>query len=155
MDDDFSVQCLQPNPAIQASVAALHGTSCLEPKANLANLGDDSCDAAVMVNALYAVDDPLACLQEVHRILKKNGVFGLSTTHSDTKLDPLLKNIKSWLTGTPRYAELSGDFEVVHDVNKQIEIAIARRHTRDEYREWLQASILPRMFPVPMGMRLC
>jgi len=107
---------------------------------SLATLPDNSFDAAVMVNTLYAVDDPLACLQEIHRILKKNGMLGLSTTHSDTRLDPLLDDIRSQLTRTRRYAELNGDFQLVHDVNKQIEMAIARRHTRGEYREWICAA---------------
>jgi ubiquinone/menaquinone biosynthesis C-methylase UbiE len=116
---------------------------------SLATLTDDSFDSAVMVNALYAVDDPLACLQEVHRVLGKDGVLGLSTTHSDTKLDPLLNNIKSRLKDTRRYDQLSADFQVVHDVNKQIEVAIARQHTRDEYREWIKAAGFDIVLDVP------
>jgi ubiquinone/menaquinone biosynthesis C-methylase UbiE len=107
---------------------------------SLTTLDDGSFDAAVMVNALYAVEDPLACLQEVHRILKRNGVLGLSTTHSDTKLDTLLNHIKSRLIETGRFEELKGDYQTVYDVNKQIEIAIAKRHTRDQYRDWIRAA---------------
>lgn len=107
---------------------------------NLNTLPDASFDAAVMVNALYAVDDPLACLQSVHRIVKPNGVLGLSTTHSETELDALLSNIKLRLIDTDQYDKLSSDYQILYDENKQIERASAKRHTRDNYREWIRAA---------------
>lgn len=107
---------------------------------NLTILAEESFDAAVMVNALYAVDDPLACLQSVHRIVKPNGVLALSTTHSGTELDTLLNSIKARLVEAGQYNELSGDYQILYDVNKQIEKVIAKRHTRDEYREWIRAA---------------
>jgi ubiquinone/menaquinone biosynthesis C-methylase UbiE len=104
---------------------------------NLSTLADESFDAAVMVNVLYAVNDPLACLQDVHRILKPNGVLGLSTTHSESELDTLLNSIRDVVGKHP---ELDSDYQILRDVNKQIEKDIARRHTRDEYREWVCAA---------------
>jgi ubiquinone/menaquinone biosynthesis C-methylase UbiE len=107
---------------------------------NLTTLPDESFDAAVMVNVLYAVDDPLACLQEVHRILKPNGVLGLSTTHSETELDTLLNSIKGQLQESGKYRDLVIDYHILRDVNKQIEKVMAKRHTRDKYREWVGAA---------------
>lgn len=107
---------------------------------NLSALPDESFDAAVMVNVLYAVADPLSCLQDVHRILKPKGVLGLSTTHSEIDLDPLLGSIKSWLEETGKYDELATDYLEVRDLNKAIEKEIAKRYTRDNYREWVKAA---------------
>jgi ubiquinone/menaquinone biosynthesis C-methylase UbiE len=107
---------------------------------NLTTFADESFDAAVMVNALYAVNDPLACLQNVHRVLKPNGVLGLSTTHSGTNLDTLLNSIKAQLQLVGKYKELGVDYQTIYDVNKQIENDIAKRHTRDQYREWVRTA---------------
>jgi ubiquinone/menaquinone biosynthesis C-methylase UbiE len=107
---------------------------------NLTALPDQSFDAAVMVNVLYAVADPLTCLQGVHRILKPKGVLGLSTTHAEIELDPLLTRIKSWLEEEGKYDALAADYLVVRDLNKAIEKEIAKRYTRDNYREWIKAA---------------
>jgi ubiquinone/menaquinone biosynthesis C-methylase UbiE len=107
---------------------------------NLTALPDESFDAAVMVNVLYAVGDPLTCLQGVHRILKPKGVLGLSTTHAEVDLDPLLARIKSWLEEEGKYDALAADYLVVRDLNKAIEKEIAKRYTRDNYREWIKAA---------------
>jgi ubiquinone/menaquinone biosynthesis C-methylase UbiE len=107
---------------------------------NLDGLADASFDAAVMVNVLYAVSDPLTCLQGVSRILKPRGVLGLSTTHAETDLDPLLGSIKARLEETGKYHELASDYQLLKDLNKAIEKEIARRHTRDDYRQWVQAA---------------
>ena len=82
---------------------------------NLGSLPDASFEAATMVNVLYSVTDPLTCLQGVHRILKPKGVLGLSTTHSETELDPLLASIKSWLEEEGKYDALAADYLVVRD----------------------------------------
>jgi ubiquinone/menaquinone biosynthesis C-methylase UbiE len=107
---------------------------------NLSALPDESFDAAVMVNVLYAVADPLTCLQGVHRILKPKGVLGLSTTHAEIELDPLLNSIKSWLEDEGKYDALAADYLLVRDLNKAIEREIAKRYTRDNYREWIKAA---------------
>ncbi|MCO6454259.1 MAG: methyltransferase domain-containing protein [Pirellulaceae bacterium] len=101
-------------------------------------LGEQSFDAVVMVNVLYAVNDPLQCLQEVARLLRPGGTLAFSATHSETRLDPLLDAIEHWLIESGRYERLKHDYEVVRKSNKQIERDIARRHTRDEYRQWVE-----------------
>ena len=107
---------------------------------NLRLLEPESVDAVVMMNVLYAVDDVLGCLREVHRILRPNGVIALSTTHADTRLDPLLDDIKQTLTQTGRFDELSDDYERVRSANKDIEVRLACRRTREEYCEFVKAA---------------
>jgi ubiquinone/menaquinone biosynthesis C-methylase UbiE len=107
---------------------------------NMDVLKDESFDAATLVNVLYAVDDPLACLRSVNRILKRDGVVAFSTTHSETRLDPLLNRIRQQLKLDGHLDKLSHDFQQVCDANKHLENTIALRHSRDDYRRWVTAA---------------
>jgi ubiquinone/menaquinone biosynthesis C-methylase UbiE len=104
---------------------------------HLGTLGDHSFDAAVMVNVLYAVDDPLACLQGINRILKQDGVLGFSTTHRDIELQTLLGDIKAKLQQAGTYDALADDYERVLEANRRLE-PIARRYTKEQSLEWVQ-----------------
>ena len=93
-----------------------------------------------MVNVLYAVGDPLACLQSIFHLLKPGGVLAFSTTHKETRLDPLLDAIKKQLKETGKYDALAKDYERLYEANKDIEQTIALRHSRDEYKEWVKTA---------------
>lgn len=97
----------------------------------------ESFDAAVMVNVLYSLDDALGCLRNVYRILRPDGVLGLSTTHRDTNLDPLLNSIEETLKLKELREKLASDWETVYKVNKSLEKTVVRRYTRDQWREML------------------
>jgi len=107
---------------------------------HLGMLAPGSFDAAVMMNVLYAVDDPFGCLKAVHQILRPKGVLALSTTHADTRLDPLLDDIKRELKEKGRLRELADEYERVRDANKDIELTIACRRTRADYCEFIEAA---------------
>jgi tRNA G46 methylase TrmB len=53
-------------------------------------------DGAIMINTLYAIDDPEAALKEAARVLQPNGVLALSTPHAGTNVDRLFKDIRSY-----------------------------------------------------------
>lgn len=97
-----------------------------------------SFDAAVLVNVLYALKHPLQFLRGVNRILKTDGVLGLSTTHRDTYLTPLLNSIESELKRTGEIDNLASDWEAVRKVNRDLEKSGLRRHTRDDIREMVK-----------------
>lgn len=107
---------------------------------DLSLLDDASFDAAVMMNVLYAVDDPLACLHAVSRILKPGGFLGLTTTHSGTRLEPLLNAIKGELRAAGKYTKLEEDYERLRSLNEHIQVTIACRHTADDYERWVKAA---------------
>jgi ubiquinone/menaquinone biosynthesis C-methylase UbiE len=104
----------------------------------LSCLNENTFDAAVMLNVLYAVDDPLACLRGVYRILKPGGALGMSTTHRDTDLSPLLNAIEAELQSRPDFDEIADDWLSVRKINRMLEQSVVRRHTRDEYLQWLE-----------------
>jgi ubiquinone/menaquinone biosynthesis C-methylase UbiE len=101
-------------------------------------LADEAFDAAVLVNVLYSLEDPLACLTNVYRILKRGGVLGLSTTHAGSRLDPLLQKIKETLQNKRIYERLADDYGRIYDINKQIERTIAGRVSATQYKEFVQ-----------------
>jgi SAM-dependent methyltransferase len=94
-------------------------------------------DAAVAVNVVYALEDPLRCFRKVAEALKRGGIFALSTTHSNTNLDALLDAIKSDLVLQGKFDEYREHYERLVSVNRAIEKTIARRHSLEQYGEWL------------------
>jgi SAM-dependent methyltransferase len=105
---------------------------------NCERLKEGIFDAVVMVNVLYAVDDPLKCLKQIHRLLKPNGVLGFSTTHRETNLDELLDAIRTHLTAGSPDDHWQDDYRALEKVNREIEASIARRFTREEYEKFVR-----------------
>lgn len=101
-------------------------------------LKDSAFDAVIMTNVIYSVEDPLGCLREIHRVLKPGGVLGLSTTHSETELTPLLEAIKRDLKEQGLYDRLETDYINLKNANRTLEETIVRRHSRDDYRAWIR-----------------
>ena len=112
-----------------------HRAWCGNPVEHLDFLPSESFDAAVMVNVLYALDRPQECLRSVQRILKPGGVLGLSTTHRETNLDPLLEQIEAELRRVGKLEKYAKDWDTVRQVNKELERTVVRKHTREEVRE--------------------
>lgn len=101
-------------------------------------LADKTYDAAVMVNVLYALGNPTACLRSIHRVLRDGGVLGLSTTHRETDLTPLLRGIKAELVKIGKFEKLAADYAAVEKVNRQLETSIVRRHTREQVKDMVR-----------------
>jgi SAM-dependent methyltransferase len=107
-------------------------------------------DAAVLVNVLYALNDPLACLKSLNRLMVNGGVLAFSTTHSGTRLQPLLDDIKRELLKSGSFDRLADDFQCV-EVGNQIIEPIARRHTREQYLSWVKAAGFDLLNHVPIA----
>jgi len=139
----YTVTALENNPFMLDKMCAKkldqnqRLTINLESAESLDLIEQDNFDAAVAVNVAYAFDDPLGCFRNVAQLLKPNGVFVLSTTHSETDLDPLLKAIESHLKATGTFKEKEEHYRRVVEVNRDIQYSIARRYTREEYEQWL------------------
>ena len=131
----YTVTALENNPFMLEKMCAKkldqNGrlTINLESAESLEVIDQDNFDAAVAVNVAYALDDPLGCFRRVAQVLKPNGVFALSTTHSEIDLDPLLKAIESHLKATGTFKEKEEHYRRVVEVNRDIQYSIARRYT--------------------------
>jgi ubiquinone/menaquinone biosynthesis C-methylase UbiE len=146
LDRGFFVTSLEPNASMINKMRArrfdpVHHKvmkASAEDLNTLRGLEDQSFDGVTLVNVLYCLDDPFACLTGIHRVLKSGGFVGLSTTHARVSLDPLLAAIKSHLISSGTYESLKEDYERLYDSNKQIERTIARRVTAEKYREMVE-----------------
>jgi SAM-dependent methyltransferase len=94
-------------------------------------------DAAVAVNVAYALEDPLRRFRKVAAGLKPGGIFALSTTHLGTNLDALLEAIKADLESKGKFPEYHDHYDRLESVNRTIERTIAKRHSVEQYHEWL------------------
>ena len=83
-------------------------------------------DAAILLNVLYSVDDPLACLKQVARILKPGGVLALSTSHQGTDVDALFRRMKEVLNLQGRFRKLRRNYETARDVHRRLDARIHR-----------------------------
>ena len=72
-------------------------------------------DAVTMVNTLYALDDPDACLREVNRVLRVDGTLALSTPHQDTDVDQLFAGLKGALIKKGIFESLEEAFHAARE----------------------------------------
>ncbi|HJX85436.1 MAG TPA: class I SAM-dependent methyltransferase, partial [Candidatus Angelobacter sp.] len=100
--------------------------------------GDGPFDAVVAVNVVYALDDPSGCFRKVAHALKPNGVFALSTTYSETDVEPLLAALEAELRAKGTFRASEEHFRRVALINKQLEFKVARRYSRKQYEAWLE-----------------
>ncbi|RCS54001.1 methyltransferase domain-containing protein [Bremerella cremea] len=96
---------------------------------------EEKFDAAVLVNVLYSSQDPFKCLCNVRDILRPGGVIGLSTTHADISLTPLLDGIESHLKDTGQMDAVASEYSLIREINEDIERRIAKRTSSSEYLE--------------------
>jgi ubiquinone/menaquinone biosynthesis C-methylase UbiE len=94
-------------------------------------------DAVLMINVLYAVQDPLACLQQAHRILKPGGALVLSTPHRETDVKKLLSKLRAGLQAKGLFKSLAEEFETVKLVHEKMDHLI-HRDTKADIRGYLQ-----------------
>jgi ubiquinone/menaquinone biosynthesis C-methylase UbiE len=99
----------------------------------------DYFDAALMINVLYAVEDPLECLRQAYRILKPEGVLVLSTPHRDTDVKKLLSQLRAALRSNGLFESLAEEFETLKLVHEKMDHMI-HRDSKAEIRGYLQSA---------------
>ena len=104
---------------------------------SLREFPENSFDGAVMLNVLYALDDPGRCLDEVFRVLQPEACLALSTAHSETDVDHLFDVIRNDLKAQGLYAQLRSAVEDAEDRHKQM-MANIKRDTRENVIEYLE-----------------
>jgi ubiquinone/menaquinone biosynthesis C-methylase UbiE len=95
-------------------------------------------DGAIMINSLYAINNPAMALKGVARVLQPNGVLGLSTTHSRTDVDRLFKDIQRYYAArgllTPKQQQI-----IEHSRERdQMMMKNIQRDTENDIRNYLE-----------------
>jgi ubiquinone/menaquinone biosynthesis C-methylase UbiE len=98
---------------------------------------NDYFDAAVMINVLYAVQDPLECLRQARRILKPGGVLVLSTPHRDTDVKKVLTKLREVLQFKGIFESLAEEFETARLVHERLDHLI-HRDTKEDIRRYIE-----------------
>ncbi|HYH65039.1 MAG TPA: methyltransferase domain-containing protein [Urbifossiella sp.] len=100
---------------------------------------DESFDACVMMNVLFALDDPVQCLSEIYRILKPDGVLSISTSHGSTNIDRLFRRINESLVVAGEWEAKKALFESAKARNQEMNPIIIRYNRMDIKRFLEQA----------------
>jgi ubiquinone/menaquinone biosynthesis C-methylase UbiE len=98
---------------------------------------NDYFDAAIMINVLYAVQDPLECLRQACRILKPGGVLAVSTPHKNTDVKKLLKKLRDVLQSKDLFESLAEEFETAKLVHEKMDHMI-HRDTKADIRRYIE-----------------
>jgi ubiquinone/menaquinone biosynthesis C-methylase UbiE len=98
---------------------------------------NDYFDAAIMINVLYAVQDPLECLRQACRILKPGGMLVLSTPHRNTDVKKVLKKLRDVLQTKGLFESLAEEFETTKLVHKKMDHLI-HRDTKEDIRRYVE-----------------
>lgn len=100
--------------------------------------GNDSFDACIMLNVLFALQNPDEVLSEVFRVLGRKGVLTLSTSHEQTNIGSLFNAIKAELTRKGKFSEeLEPVWLEAFYRNKEMEDMICR-YSKKDIRRWIE-----------------
>jgi ubiquinone/menaquinone biosynthesis C-methylase UbiE len=104
---------------------------------SLREFPENSFDGALMVNVLYALDDPDRCLAEVFRVLQPNACLALSTSHSQTNVGALFAAIRADLDAQGLLGQLRSAVEDAEDRHQQM-LRNIKRDTREQVIQYLE-----------------
>ena len=97
---------------------------------SLREFPENAFDGALMLNVLYAIDDPERCLAEVFRVLQPGACLALSTSHSGTDVDHLFAAIRADLEEQGLLDKLRNAVEDAYDRHLQM-LTNIHRDTRE------------------------
>jgi ubiquinone/menaquinone biosynthesis C-methylase UbiE len=96
-------------------------------------------DAAILINVLYAVEDPKACLDQIYRVLKSGGVIALSTPHRETDVEKLFARMQTVLEQKGQFESLKRNFQTAKQVHKKMSDRI-HRDSKDDIRKYIETA---------------
>jgi SAM-dependent methyltransferase len=144
LERGYHVTAVENNPGMLDKLSAKNLqqigrlTICMQSAEDIDLVEKRNFDAVVAVNLVYALEDPAGCFRKIAEILKRGGVFAFSTTHSETRLDPLLNAIADELKAHGTFRAKEEHYRRVVAANKHIELTLARQHSLEKYRAWLE-----------------
>lgn len=94
--------------------------------AALADVEDESYDGCVMMNVLFAMDNPLPALKQIYRVLKYDAILSLSTSYETSNVEELFNAIRRYLVKRKVFANRSEAFELAKRCNEKMKGIITR-----------------------------
>lgn len=96
-------------------------------------------DAAIMVNVLFALPNPVECLREIWRILRFGAPLVLSTSHHDTDIHRLFRDMKADLLSQNVMPpeDVERFWEDAYARNREMETSICR-DAKEDIRSYLE-----------------
>ena len=85
---------------------------------SLFGLQDNFFDYVLLNNVLYCLDDWMATLREIYRVLKPGQEVRISGPHESTNLDQLFGQIQKDLISSGQYESVHNDYERVKKINE-------------------------------------
>ncbi|QDU23878.1 class I SAM-dependent methyltransferase [Urbifossiella limnaea] len=98
-----------------------------------------SYDGALLVNVLYALDDPLKCLKDVFALLRSGGRLVLSTSHRDTDVGKLFARMRQVLEAKGLFEQLRPNFDDARRRHDAMDAAI-HRDTKSSVRSYVEGA---------------
>lgn len=92
---------------------------------------DGEYDACVMLNVLFALEDPEGVLLEINRVLKPGGALVLSTSRKTTDVSRLFDSIKASLEARGEFANCEVDYINARERNLEMNDKVTR-HSVEE-----------------------
>lgn len=100
-------------------------------------VADETYDACVMMNVLFALDEPVECLKEIRRVLKYDGILSLSTSDETTDVERLFRQIQSSLEQKGEWERKKELFERARARNREM-VPLIRRYTEVQAVSFLE-----------------
>ena len=98
-----------------------------------------SYDAALMVNVLYAVDDPQKCMEKVAKLLRRGGKVVISTPHQQTDVDHLFDVLRKSLEDQGLFDSLRSNFDDARQRHEEM-ISKIHRDTKADIRSYIETA---------------
>lgn len=90
-------------------------------------------DAALMINVLYAVENPQECLHRAYELLKPAGLLVLTCPHKGTNVPKLFSEMRRDLTRQGLFQSLDENFEEAKRAHKRMDHLIHRNSLDEIY----------------------
>lgn len=98
-----------------------------------------SYDAALMVNVLYAVDDPQKCMEKVGKLIRRGGKVVISTPHQQTDVDHLFDVLREALESQGLFDALRSNFDDARQRHEEMMSKI-HRDTKSDIRSYIETA---------------
>ena len=98
--------------------------------ATLSRLPDRCFDGCILLNVLFALDNPTEALRQVRRVLSDDGTLTLSTSREETSIERLFMNIYEQHEGKNE-DEFEKQWQAAYERNKEMNDMITRYSLAD------------------------